>query len=318
MSLRALRSLKAIAHHGSFAKAGEAVGLTQSAISLQVRALEEEFGAQLFDRSRRLPVLTEAGRIVLARAEEVLALYDRIPEALSDERSLSGRLRVGAIQTALSGPMPGALMALRRAHPRLRVHVGAGMSAELAARVATGELDAAVTTEPVRPHPSDLVWTELYEDRFWLIAPPGLQGLDAAALLARMPFIRFDARAWAGRMIARELRRLGLKVQEEMVLDSQEVILKMVEWGLGVAVLPLPDAVLARASLTCLPFGDPQMRRHVVLLERQERPSGRLCAALAGAIRASMETQMREPVPEPVQVEGGRRPQAGRRRAEGS
>jgi ABC-type glutathione transport system ATPase component len=64
MSLRALRSLKAIAHHGSFARAGEAVGLTQSAISLQVRGLEEEFGVQLFDRSRRLPVLTEAGRIV--------------------------------------------------------------------------------------------------------------------------------------------------------------------------------------------------------------------------------------------------------------
>lgn len=310
MSLRALRSLKAIAHHGSFARAGEAVGLTQSAISLQVRALEEEFGAQLFDRSRRLPVLTEAGRIVLARAEEVLALYDRIPEALSDERSLSGRLKVGAIQTALSGPMPGALADLRRAHPRLRVHVGAGMSVELAARVANGELDAAVTTEPVRPHPPDLVWTELYADRFWLIAPPGLGGADVASLLADMPFIRFDARAWAGRMIARELRRLGLKVREEMVLDSQEVILRMVERGLGVAVLPLPDAVLAEANLTCLPFGDPQMRRRVVLLERQDRPSRRLCLALAEAIRASMAALSAPAAP---QTQNGRRPQRARR-----
>ena len=61
MSLRALRTLQAIARHGSFAAAGKAVGLTQSAVSLQVKALEEEFGAPLFDRSRRLPVLTEAG-----------------------------------------------------------------------------------------------------------------------------------------------------------------------------------------------------------------------------------------------------------------
>ena len=62
MSLRALRTLQAIARHGSFAAAGKAVGLTQSAVSLQVKVLEEEFGAPLFDRSRRLPVLTEAGR----------------------------------------------------------------------------------------------------------------------------------------------------------------------------------------------------------------------------------------------------------------
>ena len=75
MSLRALRTLQAIARHGSFARAGDAIGLTQSAISLQVKSLEEEFGVQLFDRSRRLPTFTEAGRIVLAKAEEVLALY---------------------------------------------------------------------------------------------------------------------------------------------------------------------------------------------------------------------------------------------------
>ncbi len=70
MSIRALRTLQAIARHGSFAGAGKAVGLTQSAVSLQVKALEDEFGAALFDRSRRLPVLTEAGRIVVARSAE--------------------------------------------------------------------------------------------------------------------------------------------------------------------------------------------------------------------------------------------------------
>src|SRR3712207_520152 len=256
MSLKALRTLLAIARHGAFARAADAVGLTQSAVSLQVKALEEEFGAQLFDRTRRQPTLTEAGRIVLARAEEVLALYDRIPDALSDERALAGRLRLGAVQTALSGPVPDALVLLRRAHPRLRVHVAAGMSAELARRVSAGgvdganppepgrahpphprrghplagrlrlgavqtalsgpvpdalvllrrahprlrvhvaagmsaelarrvsagELDAAITTEPVRPHPPDLVWDTLYEDRFWVLAPPEHEGRDPREL----------------------------------------------------------------------------------------------------------------------------------------
>ncbi|PWC91127.1 LysR family transcriptional regulator [Azospirillum sp. TSO5] len=287
MSLRALRTLQAIARHGSFARAGEAVGLTQSAVSLQVKSLEEEFGAQLFDRSRRLPALTDAGRIVLEKSQEVLALYDQIATALGDEHSLAGRLKVGAIQTALSDVLPEALAALNRAHPRVRVHVAAGMSAELALKVAAGELDAAVTTEPVRPHPADLVWTPLYEDRFWLIAPSGNDHRSLRALLCELPFIRFDSRAWAGRMIDQELRRMRLDVREEMVLDSQEAILRMVEKGLGVAVAPLSDEVRSGLPLTCLPFGEPHMIRRIVLLERQDQSGGRLAAALARVITES-------------------------------
>jgi len=258
--------------------------LTQSAVSLQVKAMESEFGVQLFDRSKRYPRLTEAGKIVLAKAEEVLVLYDGIVEALGDEQSLSGRIRIGAIQTALSGPIPDALLALNRAHPKVRVHVEAGMSAELAARVAAGELDAAITTEPVRPHPNDLIWTNLYEDRFWIIAPPGHQHRDPRDILTGFPFIRFDRRAWAGRMIDTQLRQMRLEVREEMVLDSQEVIIGMVERGLGVSVIALANEVVGDLNLTCLPFGEPQMVRRVVLVERQDRPAARLCSILGQAI----------------------------------
>lgn len=288
MSLRALRTLVAIARHRTFARAGEAVGLTQSAVSLQVKALEAAFNVRLFDRSRREPSLTEAGRILLAQAEQILSLYDRIPDALSDEKALVGRLRIGAIHTALAGPLPDALLALRRQHPGLRVHVAAGLSAELAQRVVDGELDAAITSHPVRPHPADLVWSTLYEDRFWLLAPPQYAGHDARTLLTDLPFIRFDAQAWAGRMIASELRRLGIRVREEMVLDSKETIVRMVASGLGAAVVALSDSVLTQLPpIVRLPFGQPQMRRAVVLLEHQSRPAQRLTQALAEAVVAS-------------------------------
>ncbi|MGO4407818.1 LysR family transcriptional regulator [Bosea sp. RAF48] len=293
MSLRALRTLQAISRLGSFARAGEAVGLTSSAVSLQVKSLEEEFGAQLFDRSRRLPVLTEAGRIVLAKSEEVLALYDQIAEALSVEQSLAGRLKLGAIQTALSGVLPQALMALKRSHPRVRVHVEAGMSAELALKVSAGELDAAITTEPVKPHPADLNWTPLYEDRFWLVAPAGSEGQNQRELLSNLPFIRFDSRAWAGRVIERELRRQRINVREEMVLDSQEVILRMVQSGLGVAIIPLSNEVRNGLPMFCLPFGEPQLKRQIVLLERQGQKGGRLAAALACTVAEMADTAQR-------------------------
>ena len=287
MSLRALRTLVAIAQHGSFARAAEAVCLTQSAVSLHVRSLEEDFNAPLFDRTRRVPVLTEAGHRAVERAREILALYDGIAAELGEGGELAGRLRIGAIQTALAGTLPMALAALRQAHPRFRVQVYSGMSAELAIRIDAGELDAAVTTEPVKPYPSGLVSTPLYQEGFWIIGPPGLGVLDAKTLLQEHPFIRFDRRAWAGRTIDSELRRMRVRVQTDMELDSQEAIVKMVARGLGVAVVPLSSRELDRLSrLTCLPFAEPQRQRRVVLLEREDRPAGRFSVALAEAIRA--------------------------------
>ncbi|MCU1734377.1 MULTISPECIES: LysR substrate-binding domain-containing protein [unclassified Pseudomonas] len=286
MSLRALRTLVAIAQHGSFARAADAVHLTQSAVSLHIRGLEEEFNAPLFDRSRRLPVLTEAGHLALERAREILALYDSIAAELGEDGELRGRLRVGAIHTTLAGILPKALAALSAEHPHLRVNVASGMSAELATRVEAGELDAAVTTEPVKPHPYGLVSTPLYEEGFWIIAPLALAHVEPRRLLQEQPFIRFDRRAWAGRTIERELRRLRLRVRTTMELDSQEAIIQMVASGLGVSIVPSSRRNLERLGLLALmPFGDPQRTRQVVLIEREDRPRGRLAAALAQAVR---------------------------------
>lgn len=287
MSLRAMRTLVAVARYGSFARAAEAVCLTQSAVSLHIRALEEDFGVPLFDRSRRTPVLNEAGRRAVERAREILAIYDGIASELGAGGELAGRLRIGAVPTALAESLPLALAALHEAHPRLRVLVHSGMSAELALRIDAGDLDAAVTTEPVKPHPAGLHSSVLYREGLWVVAPPGSAGRDAATLLQAHPFIRFDRRAWNGRTIDAELRRMRLRVQYGMELDSRDTIVKMVACGLGVAVVPLSQARLAALEgMTCLPFGTPQRMRNVVLLEREERPAGRLAIALADAIRA--------------------------------
>ncbi len=281
MSIRALRTLHAIARHGSFASAGAAVGLTQSAVSLQVKSLEEEFGAQLFDRSRRLPILTEAGKVLLEKSAEVLALYDQLGAALTDEGTLAGKVKLGVIQTTLATYLPDALVRLNKAHPNARFHVVAGMSAELAAQVAAHELDAAITTELVRPHPSDLISTTLYEDKFWIVAPEGQGHLSQSDLLNAYPFIRFDRASWAGRMIDRALRQMHIRPQEEMILDSQSVILSMVERGLGTAIVPMSERQARSIPLTCLPFGTPHMTRKIVMLERHGHSGGQLAAAMA-------------------------------------
>lgn len=286
MSLRALRTLIAIAQHGSFARAADTVHLTQSAVSLHIKSLEEEFNASLFNRSRRSPVLTDAGHLAVERAREIVALYDSIASDIGGDHELRGRLKIGAIQTALASALPLALAALAAEHPHLRINVASGMSAELATRVEAGELDVALTTEPVKPHPYGLVSTTLYEEGFWIIAPGSCAGLDFRQLLQQLPFIRFDRRAWAGRTIDRELRRLRLRVQTSMELDSQDAIIQMVASGLGVSVVPLSSQNLEQLKhLEVQPFGSPQKTRCVVLLEQEERPLGRLAAALAEAVK---------------------------------
>jgi DNA-binding transcriptional LysR family regulator len=113
MSLRALRTLVAIAQHGSFARAAEAVHLTQSAVSLHARSLEEEFNAPLFNRAKRHVMLTEAGHLAVERARETLSIYDSIAADLGDGSELRGRLKLGVIQTAL-GSTPASPTAEHR------------------------------------------------------------------------------------------------------------------------------------------------------------------------------------------------------------
>ena len=207
MSLKALRTLVTIARHGTFARAADLLSLTPSAVSLHIKTLEDELKVTLFDRSRRQVVLTEAGQLAVARAESLLAAYDELADALASGPSLRGRLRLGAIHTVLARRLPKALVWIKAHHPQLHISVASGMSAELARRVEDGELDAAITTEPVSPYPQNLDFTPLFEDRFWAIASPELAGYSVPQLLASQPFLRFDKRAWAGRQIEQELRR---------------------------------------------------------------------------------------------------------------
>jgi len=285
VSLKALRTLVTIARHGTFVRAADLLSLTPSAVSLHIKTLEDELQVPLFDRSRRQVVLTEAGQLAVARAETILAAYDELADALASGPSLRGRLRLGAIHTVLARRLPKALVWIKAHHPDLHISVASGMSAELARRIEDGELDAAITTEPVSPYPQSLDFTPLFEDRFWAIASPELAGLSLPQLLASQPFLRFDKRAWAGRQIEQELRRQHLQVSEQMELDSQEALAHMAVMGLGVAIIPMSDEDLQRLPpATCLPFGEPQLRRRVVLLEHEKSQRRHLSAVLKTAL----------------------------------
>ena len=285
MSLKALRSLSMIAREGSFAAASEKLHVTQSAISVQIKSLEQQLGFELFDRTSRSPRLNPDGREVLERSEHILGLYERLGDGLGPDGDFSYGFTIGAIRSAQQVLAP-VLAALMGEHPRLQIKVVRGLSLDLAKRVENGELDAALIAEPGEAHLLLCDWELYQQEPFYMVAPAGAQGNDED-LLNNNPFIRFDRNAWAGRAIDDELKRRELKPQEVMELDSLEPALDMVKYGLGVTVIPFSDkdAEHFRKKFYLVPFGAPQRVRRMGLYQKKSHPRRRVADKVASGLK---------------------------------
>lgn len=274
MSLRNLRVLTAIALKGSFAAAAEHLGLTQSAVSLQIKNMEESLGVQLFERTGRSPRLNTNGRLVLERAREILAIYDGIRDELTPSGVIRGVLTLGVVPTVLTGPLPPVLGRLRRRYGDLQVRLLSSLSAELVRQVEEGNLDAALTTEPPFIVAPPYEWEEYDAEPFFVIAPRHTEATGVEQLFERFPFVRFDKTAWAGALVDGELTVRGIRPRDVMEFDSLEAALSLVEQGLGIAVVPLNKRRLKLAGkhFALTPFGTPQLTRRVGMYQKLSHP----------------------------------------------
>src|ERR1051325_974062 len=172
MDIRQLKAFVAIAETGTFTAAAARVHVTQAAISMQIRQLENETGARLFVRAPRKVILTEAGETLLERAYVILREHNA---ALEEMAALTGahrgRLRIGSASAGVaSDPLPRILREVRQAHPGGETSGGSGTSEQLVQQVLGGELDAAFVSLPVEARG---VQTELLsEDSLVAIASP--------------------------------------------------------------------------------------------------------------------------------------------------
>lgn len=274
MSLRNLRILTAVASKGTFAAAAEQLGLTQSAISLQMKNLEEELGVQLFERTGRSPKLNVNGKLVVERAREILSIYDGIKSELSPSGAIKGVLTLGVVPTVLTGPLPPVLGRLRKRHEQMQVRLFSSLSAELVRQVEEGELDAALTTEPPFAIPPHCQWQVFDEEPFFVVAPKNTGVTTATELFKAYPFVRFDKTAWAGALVDGQLLAQGIHPREVMEFDSLEAAISLVEAGLGIAVVPLNRRRLKEAQkhFDLTPFGAPQLTRRVGMYQKRHHP----------------------------------------------
>lgn len=266
--LRELKTFIAVTRHGTFAAAGMHIGLTQSAVSAQIRQLEQALGVQLFDRTGRQATLNAAGLRALPLAREILETFNRMAVPV-DANEYRGELKVGAITTAQTGLLPQALVRLRQAAPTVECKLIPGVSLELLSRVDAGELDSAIIIRPPFDLPKELHVQVLRKEPFALIVPHTLAGDDPLQLLATQPHVRYDRTSFGGRLVSRFLKEHKLDVQVALELDELEAIVKMVECGLGVSLIPQAGLWLERSpNVRIIPLGSRTFYREIILLSR--------------------------------------------------
>lgn len=273
---RHLPSLLALAEHGSFSAAADQVGRSHSAISLHIKALEDALGTVLVDRSARPVVLTPKGEALAQHARRLERIMEDIA-ATGQSARLAGRLTVGIVPTAMAHVAPPALARLKSSHPDLIIEIRTGLSGELAQSVQAGDLDAALLTGPDLP-PEGLQLRRVASQPLAVIAPADYSEPSDQALIESHPFIWFSRKTWAGQQIERRLLDRRIRVRASMEIDSLEAIEALVRHGLGVAIVPLTTT--PPADLKALPFGDPQMKRHLMLMSRPRVPKAPFIDAL--------------------------------------
>lgn len=170
VTLRQLRYFDALAQHGHFGRAAEACAVTQPALSMQIRELEKDLGAQLVERRGGQVVLTETGKGIAARAQQILgAARDLADFARHRERVLTGMLRLGVIPSVAPYVLPRVLPSLQRQYPDLRLELHETQTHALLSELTRGALDALILALPVDD--SDIETLPLFEDAFLLAVP---------------------------------------------------------------------------------------------------------------------------------------------------
>jgi DNA-binding transcriptional LysR family regulator len=284
--LTEFQTFVAVARDGTFTGAGRKLGLTQSAVSAQIRRLEEFLGVSLFDRTARSAALNDAGREILAQTEEVLGLVNRMV-AQAGSGHVTGSLRVAAIASVQQDLLVSALRLFRADFPDVSVRIVPGVSLSLLAQVDAAEVDLAVLIRPPFNLPHELAWHPLMSEPMVLAVAGALPAMTWREALASQPFIRYDRASFGGRLVDAFLRRHRLTVHEAVELDEIDAIANLVRAGLGVALMPRTRQLDA-TGLRLLDLGAAGFDREIGIVIRRSVDASGVAARMVACIKAAL------------------------------
>ncbi|AYY13765.1 LysR family transcriptional regulator [Actinobacteria bacterium YIM 96077] len=247
MELRQIRYVMAVAETRNFTRAATQCYVAQSALSHQVKALEQELGVALFARTSRRVELTPAGAAFIPAAQECLDAAERAAaDAAAAVGEVRGRLAIGIIPTVAALDIPATLQRFRERHPRVRVSLRVGASDEMAADVAAGNLDIAILGLPAHDRPQDVEVRELARQDLVAVVPVNHQLAERGTVtlreLAESPFADFHTGSPGRAQSDEAFAAAELERTVAYEVTSAELMMRIVSQGLAVAFLPAPIA----------------------------------------------------------------------------
>ncbi len=296
-TLRQLRYFEALARHGHFGRAAEACSISQPALSVQIKELEETLGVELFERSARQLRLSAFGEEFLLRVRDILRSVDELGDlARAHRKHLVGRLRIGVIPTVAPYLLPGMISALTRENPDLDIHVRETVTPKLLQELAEGRLDTAIVALPVS-EPS-LTEMPLFEENFVLVRPKEDAGkpVPNREMLREMRLLLLEE-GHCFREQALSFCDMGaLRPREILDGSSLSTLVQMVGAGIGVTLIPeIAMPVETRsADVSIARFEDPQPSRRIGMIWRKTSPIARQLTEVAELVRrAAGDLQLR-------------------------
>ncbi|MEG3131660.1 LysR family transcriptional regulator [Pantoea cypripedii] len=289
LNLDHLDTFRLVISRGSFSGAADALGLSQPAVSLQIRQLEQSLQTRLIERTGRGVRATAAGQALLEHSEHIASVIATARAAVTQHADeISGTVIIGTGATACIHLLPPLLQQLRQQHPQLKVDVRTGNTAAIIRAVEENQVDIGLVTLPVSSQSVHV--SPLYEEDFRLIVScdsreAGEPPVTPAAL-ASLPLIVFEPGSGTRAVIDAWFREAGLRPTPVMELGSIEAIKRMVRAGLGYSLVPAMALAQQedRAGLS-VAAPQPELQRSLGIVMRHDRVISRGMTAVLDGLR---------------------------------
>jgi len=287
LNLDQLRTLTEVAQLSSFSAAARRLNLTQPAVSLQIRELEDRLGVRLIDRVGKRAVASDAGTALLAHAAEIFQATERALAAMQQHRiGTIGRVHIGAGATAVTYILPPILQQLREAYPDLELMLTSGTTRAICDSLLDNEVDLGLVTLPV-------------DEKEFAIHPLRLGGAVAIfpanaknvpdvvrpADVAQRPLVLDQERGAYGRLARQWLDAAGVDARPAIELDNIEAIKNIVAAGLGMSIVPGAAIRERDHHLITRPL-DPPLQATFALIQRRTRPDNTALKVVREAVLA--------------------------------
>jgi LysR family hydrogen peroxide-inducible transcriptional activator len=301
MELDQLRYFCAIVDAGGFSSAARQIHVSQPSLSQQIRKLEDELGARLFDRLGRSVRLTELGRAFLPRARGVLRELEAARgDVLERKASIGGAICVGVIPTIAPYYLPPLLTAFSRLHPEARVTVVEEITPLLLDKLRAGGMDAALVALPLPVRSHEFEALPLLSEKLYAVLPNRHSLARETALslsdLSEEPFLLLrDGHCFRETAVA-ACKRAHLNPQIVFESGQFSSILSMVSAGLGVSVVP-EMAIEKRAGCRFVPLGDERASRTIGVITPRGKSSTRLQEAFLAHLRGQATADLGRSAP---------------------